>query len=60
MSVEKKQDENQPKDKLALKRMHLNKKQYTLSILKEGLRTGSISKGEMENFQLQIMNILKE
>jgi len=60
LSVEKKQDENQPKDKLALKRMHLNKKQYTLSLLKEGLRTGSITKGEMEYFQLQIMNILKD
>ncbi len=60
MSVVKKQGENQPDDKLALKRKHLNQRQYTLSVLKEGLSTGSISKGEMECFQLQVMNILKD
>ena len=60
MSVVKKQGENQTKDKLDLKRKHFNQRQYTLSVLKEGLNTGSINKGEMEYFQLQIMNILKD
>lgn len=34
--------------------------QYTLSFLKEALRTGHISKEEAEYFQFQIMNLLKD
>lgn len=34
--------------------------QYTLSLLTEALRNGRINKVESENFQLQIMNILKD
>lgn len=60
MKEVKKQDENQLANKVVLKRLRLNQKQYTLSLIKEGLRTGLLSKGEMEYFQLQIMNILKD
>lgn len=37
-----------------------NENQYTLSLLTEALRNGRINKAESENFQLQIMNILKD
>lgn len=37
-----------------------NENQYTLSLLKEALRSGRINKEESERFQFQIMNILKD
>lgn len=54
------QGESQPRNKAALNTDYLNKNQFVLFILKEGLRTGRISKEEMNCFQLQVMDILRD
>ena len=38
----------------------LNQEQYNISLIKAGLRTRSISKNEVESFQQQVMDILKD
>lgn len=60
MNALEKQGESRSKSNAAKNVKNFSQKQYALSLMKAGLRTGRVSKDEMERFQLQVMDILKD